>query len=167
LKWGAIAIALVGISLLKSEGEGMTMFAKFGKYEALAVVGAIFSGISIISIKRLHETDSTYAIFFAQCVVGLWLMIIPANLVPRAIGYFGGILLLGIGIFATIGQLLLTEGYRYLSVTTGSLLSMLVPVLNFFAGVVVFHEHLSLWAIVGSMLILISCITVTVRQESG
>jgi drug/metabolite transporter (DMT)-like permease len=167
LKWGAIALAFVGISLLKSEGEGMTMFVKFGKYETLAVVGAIFSGIAVVSIKRLHETDSTYAIFFAQCVVGLWLMIIPANLVPRAIGYFGGILLLGIGIFATVGQLLMTEGYRYLSVTSGSLLSMLVPVLNFFAGVVVFHEHLSLWAIVGSLLILTSCIAVTVDQESS
>ena len=131
------------------------------------MVGAIFSGIAVVSIKRLHETDSTYAIFFAQCVVGLWLMIIPANLVPRAIGYFGGILLLGIGIFATVGQLLMTEGYRYLSVTSGSLLSMLVPVLNFFAGVVVFHEHLSLWAIVGSLLILTSCIAITVDQESS
>lgn len=168
LKWGAIAISFVGIYLLTGEGTaGITTFGKFGKYEVLAVFGAIFSGISVVSIKRLHETDSTYAIFFAQCVVGLWLMIIPANLVPRAIGYFGGILLLGIGIFATVGQLLMTEGYRYLSVTSGSLLSMLVPVLNFFAGVVVFHEHLSLWAIVGSILILTSCIAVTVDQESS
>ena len=167
LKWSAIALAFVGIFLLNSEGEGMTMFIKFGKYETLAVVGAIFSGIAVVSIKRLHETDSTYAIFFAQCVVGLWLMIIPANLVPRAIGYFGGILLLGIGIFATVGQLLMTEGYRYLSVTSGSLLSMLVPVLNFFAGVVVFHEHFSLWAIVGSIIVLTSCIAITVDQENS
>jgi|WetSurSiteA1Bulk_404760.scaffolds.fasta_scaffold19281_3 drug/metabolite transporter (DMT)-like permease len=168
LKWGAIAIAFVGIYLLTGEGTaGITTVGKFGKYEVLAVFGAIFSGIAVVSIKRLHETDSTYAIFFAQCVVGLWLMIIPANLVPRAIGYFGGILLLGIGIFATVGQLLMTEGYRYLSVTSGSLLGMLVPVLNFFAGVVVFHEHLSLWAIVGSILILTSCIAVTVDQESS
>ena len=161
LKVTAILIAFIGILLLHSQGEGMTIIIKFGRYEALAVVGAVFSGMAVVSIKRLHETDSTYAIFFAQCAVGLWLMIIPANLVPRAIGYFGGIILLGIGIFATIGQLLLTEGYRYLSVTTGSLLSMLVPVLNFFAGVLVFNERLSSGAIVGSILIFAACIAVT------
>ena len=168
LKWIAIAIAFIGIYLVRGEGtEGVLPLIAFGKYEVLAVVGAIFSGMAVVSIKRLHETDSTYAIFFVHCVVGLWLMIIPANLAPKAIGYFGGILLAGIGIFATVGQLLMTEGYRYLSVPSGSLLGLLVPVLNFCAGVVVFHERLSLWAIIGSILILTSCITITVDRESS
>jgi len=168
LKWVAVAIAFVGIFLLTDEGAaGITTFGTFGKYEVLAVVGAIFSGIAVVSIKRLHETDSTYGIFFAQCVVGIWLMILPANLVSRAIGYSGGMFLLGVGIFATIGQLLMTEGYRYLSVTSGSLLMLLVPLLNFCAGLLIFNEHLSSGAIVGSILILISCIIVTVGQESS
>jgi len=168
LKWGAIAVAFVGIYLLAGEGNGgVTTFGTFGKYEALALFGAVLSAISIVSIKRLHETDSTYAIFFAQCVIGIWLMIVPANLAPRPIGCFGGILLLGIGIFATVGQLLLTESYRHLSVSSGSILSVLVPVLNFFAGVVIFHEHVSFWSVVGSLLILTSCITVTVKDHSG
>jgi len=168
VKWGAIAIAFVGLYLLVSEGTaGKTDFGVFGKYEALAVAGAVLSGMAVVAIKRLHETDSTYAIFFAQCVVGVWLMIIPANLLSRAIGYSGGIFLLGIGIFATIGQLLMTEGYRYLSVAPGSLLSLFVPVFNFCAGVLIFKERLSAEAIVGSLLILASCIAVTVRQESG
>jgi len=168
LKWVAIAIAFVGIYLLTGERiSGITTFGTFGKYEALALVGAILSGMAVVSIKRLHETDSTYAIFFAQCVVGVWLMIIPANLLSRAIGYSGGVFLLGIGVFATIGQLLMTEGYRYLSVAPGSLLSLFVPVLNFCAGVLIFNERLSAGAIVGSILILTSCIAVTVRQEGS
>ena len=80
--------------------------------------------------------------------------------VSISIGYVGSILLLCIGIAATAGQILMTEGYRYVSVTTGSLLAMLVPVLNVFVGATIFHELISSRAIVGSVIVLGACVAV-------
>ena len=51
-------------------------------------------GRLLLRIRKLSRTDSPYAIFMAQCVVGTWMMIIPANIVPVELGISGGILLL-------------------------------------------------------------------------
>ena len=156
----AIFFAFIGIYLLASKSA--TEWS-IGIYEILVLIGAILSGGAVVTVKKLHETDSTYAILFAQCIIGIWIVILPANLVPCSIGYVGGFLLLGIGVFATLGQLLLTEGYKYLPVATGALLLMLAPVLSFIIGIVIFSEQISGTSVTGAMLIICSCIAVIIK----
>jgi hypothetical protein len=50
----------------------------------------VLSGLAIVIVRKLRATESSYAIFFSQCVIGFWLMLIPANIVPAAIGITGG-----------------------------------------------------------------------------
>jgi len=66
----------------------------------------------------------------------------------------------GIRQTATAAQLLMTEGYRYTSVSVGSLLCMILPVFNFLIGVLVFHEPMPLRAVVGSIIVIASCMLV-------
>lgn len=166
VKWLAITTALAGMCLLSMGGaDGASSFSNFGVYDALAVLGAVLSGVAVVLVKKLHNTDSTYAIFFSQCVIGVWVVVIPANLVPCSIGYSGGVILLLIGISAAVGQLLMTEGYRHLPVTAGSLLSLVLPVLNFIIGILFFHEPLSSLAILGAVVIVVSCAVVIVPNE--
>ena len=164
-QWLALAAALFGIILLSGSASGISGLLTVGVYEVLALVGAICSAIAVVVIKRLHDTDSTYAIFYSQCVIGLWLIVVPANLVPCSIGYLGGAILLGIGLAATVAQLLMTEGYRYTSVSVGSLLCMTLPVFNFLVGVLVFHEPMPLRAVVGSIIVIASCMLVIMIED--
>ncbi|MCF8069524.1 MAG: DMT family transporter [Desulfobacterales bacterium] len=155
VKWAAIFFAFIGIYLLASQKDpDSNILLSFGIYEILAITGAILGGTAIVLVKHLHSTDSTYAIFFAQCVVGLWLVVIPANVFPSSSGYSSGILLLLIGITAATGQLLMTEGYRHVTVSTGSILAMMVPVYNMLTGILIFKEPLTVMAITGSVIIL-------------
>jgi drug/metabolite transporter (DMT)-like permease len=59
-----------------------------------------------------------------------------------------------------------TEGYRHLPVMTGSLLGMLVPVLNYVVGITLFGEPLSIRSIVGSALVLGSSV-VALRKNKN
>ncbi len=162
-QWLVLAVAVFGLYLLcLAKGDGTGYFLDIGRYELLAIGGALLSGVSAVVIKRLHATDSTFAIFFSQCVVGLWLMIIPANIAPCSIGFSGGAILLGVGIMAAIGQLLQTAGYRYTSVSVASLMCLLLPVFNLLAGLLFFHERLSHLGLIGSGLLLGSCLLVMV-----
>ena len=111
-------------------------------------------------IRKLHDTDNSPTIYFSQCAVGLCFVLFGAFGEGGTIGPAALVMLLGIGVFATAGQLLMTEGYRYLPVRTGSLLSMLETVLAYAAGVVIFDERLSIQSIVGAMLIVGACATV-------
>lgn len=158
MKWCLIAAAFLGIYCLAAGDIDATFPANFfGVYELLAVGGAVCSGIAVVLVKKLHETDSSYAIFFAQCLVGFWLFVAPANITTDAGGMSEGALLLSIGIVAAVAQLLMTEAYRYVTVTTGALLNMLVPVLNFVLALVVFHETFTWIEIAGTVLVVSSC----------
>lgn len=165
-QWLALAVAMAGLCLLcQAKHGGPIGMLSVGRYELLAIAGAVLSGVSAVVIKRLHNTDSTYGIFFSQCVIGLWLMIVPANVTPCAIGYVGGAVLLAVGIAATIGQLFMTEGYRYTSVSVGSLLGMLLPVFNIIVGLAFFRETLRLSGLVGAGLVLGACLLVIIAKH--
>jgi drug/metabolite transporter (DMT)-like permease len=159
--------AFVGIGLLASDNGEASLLALPGRYELLTILGAMLGGIALVLVKKLHDTDSSYAIFFAQCVIGLWIVIVPANTVPGSLSWTGGLLLVAVGITSAIGQLLSTEGYRHLSVATGSLLGMLVPVLNYIMGVTLFHERISVHSALGSATVLGACAVVVLKNQNG
>jgi len=166
IRFVAILMAFAGIYLLAADnGQGLSLICVLGMYELLTIFGAMLGGVALVAVKKLHDTDSSYAIYFAQCVIGLWVVVVPANIVPCSIGISGGLLLVAIGVTSTVGQLLSTEGLRYVQVATGSLLGMLVPVLNYFLGVVVFDEVISWRSAIGSTIVLGSCVVVLLKNN--
>ena len=168
IRFVAILMAFAGIYLLAADnGQGLSLIGALGTYELLTIFGAMLGGVALVAVKKLHDTDSSYAIYFAQCVIGLWVVVIPANIVPCSIGISGGLLLVAVGASSTVGQLLSTEGLRYVEVATGSLLGMLVPVLNYFLGVVVFGEVISWRSVVGSTIVLGSCVIVLPKNNKN
>jgi drug/metabolite transporter (DMT)-like permease len=164
----SIAIAFAGIYLIScDDGNSMGPFSVFGKYELLTIVGAVFGGIAITLIRKLHDTDDSASIYFSQCAVGMMLVALPAIKGGIGVELPGLILLAGVGVFATLGQLLMTEGYRYVPVRTGSLLSMLDPVLAYVAGILIFGEACSGRSVIGAALVVTACASVVVlgRQD--
>lgn len=166
VKWVFIATAFAGLTLLVT-GKGRLTDGSMasGYYELIAVGGAVLAGMAVVMVKKLHDTDDSYAIFFAQCLVGFWVFLVPSNLAASLNSYSEGMLLVLIGIIAATGQLLMTEGYRHVAVTTGSLLNMLVPVLNFVVAVTIFNEPLTGWEIGGAIIVISSCIMVIVSDQ--
>jgi len=163
----AMLVAFGGIGLLASDqGQAASLWRLPGRYELLTVFGAMMGGIALVLVKKLHDTDSSYAIFFAQCVIGLWIVVVPANTIPCSIGWTGGFLLVAIGIASAVGQLLATEGYRHLPVMKGSLLGMLVPVLNYGVGVTLFEEPLSARSLIGSAAVLGASVVALRRNKN-
>jgi drug/metabolite transporter (DMT)-like permease len=82
---------------------------------------------------------------------------IPSGVTQSAGNMSELILLILVGVVATIGQLFMTEGYRYVNVATGSLLQSLVPVFNLFSGWLIFHEHFTTIEMTGAFIIVTSC----------
>jgi len=162
---GAILTAMVGIYFIAYEKQQGFSLLVFGRYELLAVLGAVIAGIAVTLIRKLHDTDDSLAIYFSQCAVGMWLVIGPAFSSEGAIGLKGVFILLGIGASVTIGQLLMTEGFKYVPVKTGSLLLMLETVLCYVAGVAIFSEPLTAPCLLGAVLVIGACAVVLVRRK--
>lgn len=164
----AIVIAFAGIYLIScDDGQSMGLFSVFGKYELVTIAGAVLGGIAVTLIRKLHDTDDSAGIYFSQCLVGMMIVALPAVKAGINIDLSGLVLLVGVGVFATMGQLLMTEGYRFVPVRTGSLLSMLDPVLTYVAGIVIFGETFALHSVFGAVLVVGACAFVVLgRQEA-
>ena len=162
----AVAGAIAGIYFLTVGGNG-GLFDGFGPYELLAVFNGVMAGFAVTLIRKLHRTDSSYSIFWAQCIVGFWLVLMPANAGSCQLGWKEAAVLLGIGIAATSGQLMMTAGYKYLPIRVGSVLGMLEPTLNYFVGVMLFAEQFSKDSLLGATLIVGSCVIVLAKRKEN
>lgn len=162
---GAILTAIVGIYFIAYEEQQGFSLLVFGKYELLAVLGAVIAGIAVSLIRKLHDTDSSLAIYFSQCVVGMWLVLGPSFSNEGSVGLNGVFILLGIGATVTVGQLLMTEGFKYVPVKTGSLLLMIEPVLCYIAGVAIFSESVTIFRVFGSVLVIGACMVVMAGRK--
>ena len=161
----AILTAMVGIYFIAYEKQQGFSLLVFGRYELLAIFGAVLAGFAVTLIRKLHDTDNSLAIYFAQCLVGMWLVIGPAMSSEGAVDFKGVFILLGIGTSITVGQLLMTEGFKYVPVKTGSLLMMLETVLCYVAGVAIFSEPLTWPSLLGSVLVIGACASVLLRRK--
>jgi drug/metabolite transporter (DMT)-like permease len=166
INFAAILTALVGIYFIAYEKRQDFTLLVFGTYELLAILGAVIAGIAITLIRKLHDTDDSLAIYFSQCVVGMWLVVIPAFRSDTAVGLKAVFILLGMGASITVGQLLMTEGLKYVPVKIGSLLLLLDPVLCYIAGAVIFSEPLTLSCLLGSILVIGSCAIVLASRKT-
>jgi drug/metabolite transporter (DMT)-like permease len=164
LTWDVLAAALVsfvGIWFVVSPGR----FSSIGVEDLLALMGGILSGVAVVAIKKLRETDTPYIIYLAQCVFGL--LVVGWPTVTSSFHFAGKewLILAGLGIFATAAQLLMTWAYGHVRATEGSLLAFLVPVLNVILGVIVFGEAMRVSTVIGSVIVLFCCGYVAFREQ--
>ncbi|MDP3434256.1 MAG: DMT family transporter [Bacteroidota bacterium] len=160
IKFVVIFISFAGLVLLSVGGK--ESLAGMGIYELIAIAGSVTTGLAVVFVKKLHDSDNSYAIFFSQCIVGFWLFLIPSG-ATQAKGNLNELLLLVlVGIVATIGQLFMTEGYRYVNVATGSLLQSMVPVFNLLSGWLIFHEQFTTIEMTGAFIIVSSCFALVI-----
>jgi len=157
----AIGVSFFGIYLVLNPGNILAI----GSDGLLALLGGALSGVAVVAIKKLRETDSPYMIYLAQCVFGLFVVGYPTVTSSFAFSAVTWLMLLGVGLFATAAQLLMTWAYKHVPATEGSLLAFLVPVLNMILGVIVFGETMHPATIAGSLLVLASCVYVAFREK--
>lgn len=161
IKFVVIFISFAGLILL-SVGGGKESLAGMGIYEMIAIAGSVVTGLAVVFVKKLHDSDNSYAIFFSQCIVGFWMFLVPSGVTQSSGNMTELLLLVLVGVVATIGQLFMTEGYKYVNVATGSLLQSMVPVFNLLSGWLIFHEHFSTVEMTGAFVIVGSCFALVI-----
>ena len=154
-QWLFVIMAFFGIILLSAK-EGFDV-TQISIYEILAILGSLLSAISIIMVKKLHDSDSSASIFFSQSLIGFWIFIFPANTSSTHGDINIAIILIAIGVVAAIGQLIMTEAYKYVEASRGSSMHMMVPVFNIILGYYLFNEMFSFKEWLGALMVIIGC----------
>jgi len=107
--WPAVVVGLVGIALMQRPEFGGAQIAV-----AAAIFCSFTSAIALIGLHQLKEIDPRAivahfsAVALAGCIAALF--IFPTSR-PLVMDLQTGALLLGVGLFATVGQLFLTKAF--------------------------------------------------------
>lgn len=160
-----VVTAFFGIYLVVTGGNGVAgIFETFGVWEMLALGVGFIGGIVVVTIRKLHETDNSYSIYFSQCAIGFLIAVVPGSSGFGEVGFAAVVILVLIGVAATVGQLMMTQSYKYLPVRTGAILAMLEPTFSYLAGVVIFGELFTARSVIGTVLIIGSCAAVVLHE---
>jgi drug/metabolite transporter (DMT)-like permease len=143
-KIGGNVIACCGLILLL----GVTLF------------GALMSAATVVVIRQLTQTESSAMIYTTQCLYILAASLPIAIYVRPELTMAHVVLLLIAGVSATFGQLAMTDGFRYLTVSVGGAFQVLAPMLISFGSVLCFAEAFSVVQVIGATLILAGCYSV-------
>lgn len=109
--WPAVLIGIVGVVLIQSAG-GQAVSGS-GLAVTLAVISSMMSGVSLIGLHHVRELDPRAIVAHFSGVALLFALVsllLPGTKLP-AIDWFVGLKLLGMGVFATAGQLFLTKAF--------------------------------------------------------
>jgi drug/metabolite transporter (DMT)-like permease len=169
LAWAALVAAVGGMVLMRwgelaSDGPAAATTAL---WYGLVLAGAVVAGFAIVAVRRLTATDSAPSIFMSQSLVGFWVALGPALARPVAFSPRLALILVGIGLVAAAAQLLMTWSYGRVDIATGSLLSMLTPVINVGIGVLAFRERFGPVEAVGAAIVLAACTAVMAPSRRG
>ncbi len=151
---GAAAVAFAGLALVMWPEGGLGDFAPA---DLIALSGGVLAGFAVVGIRKLRATDGSLVVLFSLCVFGL-LVSVPGTVAsPPEAGLAGWSLVIGVGVFATAGQLMLTWAYKHVRIGEAAPFTMLAPVLSAVLGVALLDETMTLRAIAGGALVVAAC----------
>lgn len=121
----------------------------------VALSSAFFAGSAYTIIRYLIRTDSSETIIFyftfISTIAMIPFMLLGQFIVPTGIEIFG---LLGLGLFATIAQFLITNAYRYAPAGELSIYTYANIIFSTIIGIIIWIEIPGILSIIGGLIII-------------
>ncbi|WP_186386175.1 DMT family transporter [Stappia sp. TSB10P1A] len=165
-RWSAVAVGFLGILIILSphlSGAAPTDEASLGAM--LAFASAIFMALAMITVRRLTSTErtSTIVVWFAGVTSVFALMSAPFGWVmPDATD---AVMLVAIGLSGGVGQILLTQSYRYADASTIAPFEYTTMLWTVLVGWIVFAEVPTLEVIGGAAIVIGAGVFVIFRER--
>ena len=147
-----ILLALTGLGLLTHVSP--EHLAITGHWELISLAGAVIAALVVVVIRQLTRTESSATIFASQCIYGLLLALPLAAEHAVHLTVSDVIMLFIAGLCAGVGQLSMTEGFRYLTVAAGGAFQITLPLVISIGGILLYGEAFTLVQMLGAVLIL-------------
>lgn len=165
--WLFIGLAFSGTLVILGIGRGLEL--RLGHLCALAT--SMLAGLNTALVRRLSGQHNPYCIYFFFCLaaaaVSIWPLALGSeSLLPSASGL---LYLLGIGVVATFGQVLMNQGFYFLPAAEGGVVLMSQVVIAAVWGVLFFAEPLTWRLILGGGLIMAggACLNQSARRRAS
>lgn len=163
-RWGAVVVGFVGVLIILSPHLGDS-FGSESYGAVFAFIAAIFMAGAITLVRKMTETERTGAIvlYFSLIAAVLSLATIPFGWVmPNA---EEAALLVLIGLLGGVGQILLTQSYRYADASTIAPFDYTTMLWALIVGWLVFGQTPELAVYIGSAIVICAGLFVIYREH--
>lgn len=138
--------------LLVFLGGGLEL--AIGRYDLLALAGAVAAGGVVTMIRQLRHSEHTATIYASQCAASALFAAGPATAPSLALPAGALALMVLAAVLVAVAQLAMTHAYRSLPVARGSSIQMLLPIVTALGGWLCFDETFTPVELAGASLTL-------------
>ena len=157
----AIVIGFVGVALILKPGSGVLRVAAF-----VGLMAGVMMAIAQVGIRRLSTTEPAMRIVFYFTLISTVVSAIPLiwswQMAPLKIW----VALVGVGVLAVIGQVMMTNGYRLAPAARIGPISYANVLFSTLLGWLFWSESLDLLTWVGAVLICLAGIMTSYQRDT-
>ena len=161
-RWIAVGLGFIGVLIISKPGFDNLNF--YYIYPVIFTLG--FAGVSIFIRKLTLVGEPVYliAFYFSLCsaVFGLFTLPFGGWIMPTVYDF---VLLILIGLFGSIANLLLTKSYQLAEVSLTTPLKYLSLVFAIIFGFYIFNEIPTMYTLSGASLIVVSSAIIFIREH--
>jgi drug/metabolite transporter (DMT)-like permease len=133
--------------------------------DLIGLSSGIVGGISVITLRKAREFDSTALIIFYLMAIGTLINGVLLITVFKMPNTYQAINITVSALLGLAGQIFITSGYKYIEASKGSIISSSRIIFAVILGVIFFNDNLNLELIIGGSFILFSVIQLTLNER--
>jgi drug/metabolite transporter (DMT)-like permease len=157
----AVLLGIAGIALIVKPGS-LEMNWTAG---IIGIGSGVLAGCAMVGIRRITDTEPAPRIVFYFALLSSVISAIPLSWSWQTPGWQALALLVAAGISATIGQLNLTRAYSCAPAARIGPFTYATVVFSALLAWLLWGEALDRWSILGSMLVITTCVLVSWRRS--
>jgi drug/metabolite transporter (DMT)-like permease len=127
-----------------------------GRWDLLALAGAVGSGIVVVLIRKLRATEHAGTIYGSLCFHCVLISLPLRGAATLDLPAAGHAALAAAAVIVGISQLVMTNAYRLLPVSRGSSIQMLLPIVTAAGAFLLFGERFAAVEMAGAVVTLVA-----------
>jgi drug/metabolite transporter (DMT)-like permease len=148
---GGLVAATLGAGLVIWGTSLEAPALSFGVGAWAGMLSAVFSGAAVVAMRALRNDTDAATVFLSFCLFGL-LFGLPFALADwRPITPDAGLLLVGVGLFSALAQMLFTYAMGYVTTAMGGVGTQLTPAFSWVMGALFLAEPVAPLAVTGAV----------------
>lgn len=156
----ASLLGLLGIALIVKPGHAQIDWLA----GLIGVASGVLAGCAMVSIRRISDTEPALRIVFYFALLSTAISAVPLLWAWQMPSLDAWLLLIGAGLFATVGQLNLTQAYSWAPAARVGPFTYTAVIFSALLAWLIWDEAMDSWSALGALLVIATCVLVSWRR---
>lgn len=158
----AIGVGFTGVAIILTPD-----LSNMNTVALIALSGGVFAALAKVTVRRLSRTEKSSLTVFYFALTGLVISLIPLYWFWQTPSLEATLWLITLGLFATMGQLLMTHGMAHAPAGQLGPFTFFAVIFGAIFGWLFWNESLTITTLIGAILILISALINALSKKTN